>query len=75
MPAMDGRRLAEAAAARRPALKVLYTTGYSQNAIIHDGRLDPGVALLVKPFTVDQLSRKLRATLEGGGRRRRSAAD
>ena len=39
---MNGRQLAEAAASRRPGLPVLFTTGYTRNAIVHDGRLDPG---------------------------------
>jgi hypothetical protein len=44
-------------------LKVLYTTGYARNAIAHDGRLDPGVDLLVKPFTIEQLGLKLQEVL------------
>jgi signal transduction histidine kinase/CheY-like chemotaxis protein len=64
MPEMDGRKLASAAKEQRPGLKVLYTTGYTRNAIVHDGTLDAGVALIVKPFTVDQLARKVRAVLE-----------
>ena len=42
-----------------PALKVLYTSGYTQNAIVHNGQLDPGVELITKPFTRDQLARRL----------------
>ena len=59
MPGMNGRKLSEAAIARRPALKVLFTTGYTRNAIVHNGMLDPGVSLLSKPFTLDQLARKI----------------
>jgi signal transduction histidine kinase/CheY-like chemotaxis protein len=59
MPDMNGRRLAEAALARRPALKVLFTTGYTRNAIVHNGMLDPGVNLLSKPFTLEDLARKV----------------
>ncbi len=66
MPGMDGRKLAEAAQRKYPAIKVLYTTGYTRNAIVHDGTLDPDVDLIVKPFTVDQLARKVRAVLTGG---------
>jgi CheY-like chemotaxis protein len=60
---MNGRRLADAALARRPGLKVLFTTGYTRNAIIHQGRLDPGVQLLTKPFTARELTRKIQAVL------------
>ena len=63
MPEMNGRRLAEEAQRRRPALKVLFTTGYTRNAIVHNGTLDPGVNLLSKPFTLDQLARKVFETL------------
>ncbi|HKS63469.1 MAG TPA: ATP-binding protein [Xanthobacteraceae bacterium] len=59
MPDMNGRRLVEAALARRPALKVLFTTGYTRNAIVHNGMLDPGVVLLSKPFTLEELARKM----------------
>jgi len=61
---MNGRQLAEAARRMRPKLKVLFTTGYARNAIVHDGRLDPGVQLLTKPFTFAGLSQKLRDMLE-----------
>jgi CheY-like chemotaxis protein len=63
MPDMNGRRLAEEAVKRRPSLKVLFTTGYTRNAIMHNGTLDPGVNLLSKPFTLDQLARKVSDTL------------
>ncbi len=66
MPAMDGRRLVEAAMAVRPDLKVLYMTGYTRNAIVHNGMLDPGTRLLTKPFTVEELERELRAMLREG---------
>jgi PAS domain S-box-containing protein len=61
---MNGRQLAEAAQQRRPGLKVLYTTAYARNAIVHQGRLDPGVELLVKPFTYAELAAKIRAVLD-----------
>ena len=63
MPDMNGRRLAEEALKRRPALRVLYTTGYTRNAIVHNGVLDPDVQLLVKPFTIESLARKLEEIL------------
>ncbi len=65
MPEMNGRRLSEAALARRPELKVLFTTGYTRNAIVHNGMLDPDVNLLSKPFTLDQLARKIADVLRG----------
>jgi signal transduction histidine kinase/ActR/RegA family two-component response regulator len=59
MPDMNGRKLAEEALKRRPDLKVLYTTGYTRSAIVHNGVLDPDVQLLVKPFTIEALAQKL----------------
>jgi CheY-like chemotaxis protein len=61
---LDGRRLADEAQARRPGLKVLYTTGYTRNAIVHNGRLDAGVDLISKPFTSEALALKVRAMLD-----------
>jgi DNA-binding response OmpR family regulator len=49
-----------------PEMKVLYTTGYARNAIVHGGRLDPGVALITKPFSYAELAAKIRAVLECG---------
>jgi two-component system NtrC family sensor kinase len=60
---MNGRQLADEARRRKPGLKVLYATGYTRNAIIHQGRLDAEVELLTKPFTADVLSRKIRQIL------------
>jgi signal transduction histidine kinase len=64
MPDMSGRTLASQIRARRPGVKVLYTTGYAQSAAIHDAMLDRDVGFLAKPFTVDQLARKVRQTLD-----------
>ena len=61
--AINGRQLAEKARETRPDLKVLYTTGYARNAIIHHGRLDSGVELMIKPFTFAGLAAKIRAML------------
>jgi CheY-like chemotaxis protein len=58
MPGMNGRKLAEEACERRPALKVLFMTGYSRNAIVHQGRLDAGVELIQKPSTAGNSPRR-----------------
>ena len=60
---MNGRQLADEAVRRRPGLKVLFTTGYARNAIVHHGRLDSGVELIPKPFTYSGLAAKLRTVL------------
>jgi hypothetical protein len=52
---------------RRPALKVLFTSGYTENAIIHHGRLDSGVLLLAKPYRKLDLARMLRIALTSAG--------
>lgn len=64
MPGMSGRELADVAIALCPGLKILYTTGYTRNAIVHGGKLDAGVELIQKPFTADQLTRKIRQILD-----------
>jgi signal transduction histidine kinase len=64
---IDGRRLAEEANRRRPDLKVLYTTGYTRNAIVHNGRLDIGVQLIMKPFTRERLALMVRQLLDATG--------
>jgi CheY-like chemotaxis protein len=60
---MNGRQLADEAVRRRPGLKVLLTTGYTQNAVVHNGRLDSGVELLVKPFTYETLAARMKEML------------
>jgi signal transduction histidine kinase/CheY-like chemotaxis protein len=64
MPGKNGRKLAEEARALSPALKVLYMTGYSRNAIVHQGRLDPDVELIQKPLTTEQLATAVRKALD-----------
>jgi len=64
---MNGRELSDAVRRRRNGIKVLYMTGYTRNAIIHHGRLDPDIDLLTKPFTADALTRKVRRVLDGNG--------
>jgi PAS domain S-box-containing protein len=63
MPEMNGRKLADEAIKIQPGLRVLFTTGYTRNAVVHNGVLDAGVKFLPKPFTLDQLGRKVRETL------------
>lgn len=70
MPGMSGRELSDSARAIRPGLKVLYTSGYTRNAIVHGGRLDPGVELLPKPFTSQDLAERIRDLLDARSRRR-----
>ena len=64
MPEVNGAKLAEEARRRRPDLKVLFTTGYTQNAVVHNGVLDPGVEMIGKPFTLDALAAKMRIALD-----------
>jgi DNA-binding NtrC family response regulator len=64
MPDVNGRQLADEACRRRPDLKVLYTTGYTRNAVVHNGVLDPEVELIGKPFSIDQLAEKVRTVLD-----------
>lgn len=64
LPGPSGRVIADEALKLRPGLKVLFTTGYSRNAIVHHGRLDPGVQLISKPFTFEQLATRVRDLLD-----------
>jgi CheY-like chemotaxis protein len=61
---MTGAVVAERARAIRPGLKVLFTTGYARNAIVHQGRLDPGVELITKPFSYSDLAGRIRDLLD-----------
>jgi CheY-like chemotaxis protein len=60
---LNGRQLATESLTRRPDLKVLYTSGYTENAIVHHGRLDAGVLLLPKPYLASDLARMIRTAL------------
>ncbi|HEV7658671.1 MAG TPA: response regulator [Allosphingosinicella sp.] len=70
MPGMNGRELADKVRAERPGTQILFTTGYTRNAVVHNGMLDAGVAFLAKPFTIDQLARKVAEVLAGAGANR-----
>jgi PAS domain S-box-containing protein len=63
---MNGRQLVDAALKQRPSLKTLFTSGYTENAIVHHGRLDSGVLLLVKPYRKLELARMIRMALDNG---------
>ncbi len=64
MPGMTGRELADAASKLIAGLKILYTTGYTRNAVVHNGVLDKETQLLQKPFSLDQLGEKVRQVLD-----------
>jgi CheY-like chemotaxis protein len=63
--AMNGRQLANEVQKRKPGLKVLFTSGYTENAIIHHGRLDTGVLLLAKPYRKSDMAGMIRKALAG----------
>ncbi|WP_165842761.1 PAS domain S-box protein [Phenylobacterium deserti] len=64
MAGMSGRQLADQVQARAPHVKVLFTTGYTRNAVVHNGVLDPGVEFLPKPFSIADLAIKVRSVLD-----------
>ena len=64
LPQMDGKKLFDALSPLFPEMRVLYVSGYTENAIVHHGVLEPGVQFLQKPFTVDALARKVREILD-----------
>jgi PAS domain S-box-containing protein len=61
---LNGRQLADKAVAKRPGLRVLYMTGYTRNAIVHHGRLDPGINMISKPFSFEELAARVRERLD-----------
>jgi two-component system cell cycle sensor histidine kinase/response regulator CckA len=65
LPGMNGRALAEEILKMRPETKVLFVSGYTENALILDGQLDLAINFLAKPFTVEALGRKMREILDG----------
>ena len=64
MPGMTGRVMAEEAVKQRPGVRILYTTGYTRNAVVHNGVLDHGTQFIAKPYTAAALAAKLRAVLD-----------
>ncbi len=64
---LNGRKIAEHALRLRPSLRILYTSGYTENSIVHHGRLDKGVLLLSKPYKREELASKVRMALDGEG--------
>ena len=64
MPGMSGVQLSRRIASSRPDMKILYMSGYTDNAIVHHGVLDPGTAFIEKPFSPESLARKIRAVLD-----------
>ena len=64
MPEMSGRILADRLAAERPGIRVLFMSGYTDDAIVHHGVLEPGRSLIVKPFTREALARRVREVLD-----------
>jgi signal transduction histidine kinase len=65
---VHGHKLAAQVRERRPGVQVLFTSGYTRNAIVHNGRLDPGVQLITKPFTFEELALRVRLILDAPGR-------
>jgi CheY-like chemotaxis protein len=62
---MNGRQVADAARSVRPDLKVLFITGYAENAVLSHGHLDPGMHVLTKPFAMDTIAARIRDLIEG----------
>ena len=63
---MNGRQVADAARSLRPELRVLFITGYAENAVLSHGHLDPGMHVMTKPFAMEALASRLRELIERG---------
>ena len=70
---MNGRQMADAARVGRPDLKVLFITGYAENAAVGNGQLAPGMAVLTKPFPVETMAARIRSMIEAGKDQQRPA--
>jgi DNA-binding response OmpR family regulator len=66
LPGLNGRQLADQARQRRPGLKVLFMTGYAENAAIANGFLEPGMQMITKPFAIEGLATRIRSMIESG---------
>jgi len=64
LPGLNGRQMADQARERRPALKILFITGYAENATLANGFLDPGMEMITKPFAIEALATRIRAIIE-----------
>ena len=67
LPGINGRQLADAARETRPRLKVLFITGYAENATLANGFLDPGMEMITKPFAVEALANRIRNIIQSTG--------
>ena len=63
---MNGRQMADAARVSRPDLKVLFITGYAENAVLGNGHLAPGMTVMTKPFAIDAMAARIRSLIEAG---------
>ena len=68
MPDVNGRQLADEVLTRRPNMRVLFTTGFTRNAVVHNGILDTGINFIPKPFTMEDLAVKVRQILADLGK-------
>jgi CheY-like chemotaxis protein len=66
LPGLNGRQVADAARRHRPALQILFMTGYAENAAIAGGFLEPGMAMVTKPFAMEALASRIRQMIEDG---------
>jgi CheY-like chemotaxis protein len=64
LPGLNGRQVADAARLQRPELKILFMTGYAENAAINNGILSPGMQMITKPFAMDALTRRIRDLMQ-----------
>jgi len=75
LPEMNGRQLAESLCQQQPGLRVLYTSGYTENTILHQGVVDTGIHFLAKPYRIADLAQRVRSILDGKGQKGRKVPD